>query len=123
MKRLAVVTGANRGLGLETARELAKKGNHVVIAARDPDKAKKAAEALLKEGLEVSFFPLDVTNADSRKKFREHIESQYGRLDILVNNAGVLLDKADKPLTPELLQRTIETNVYGPFFLSQELAP
>ncbi|HPF57684.1 MAG TPA: SDR family oxidoreductase [Candidatus Competibacteraceae bacterium] len=131
-KPVAVVTGANRGLGLETARQLAKRDIQVIVTSRNPGKGEMAMEKLLAEGLDVLFQPLDVTSESSVAELGTFIHSHCGRLDILVNNAGVFLDIHSTEDTGnasvfnaslETLTMTLKTNLYGPLLLSQELAP
>src|SRR6266511_3018782 len=92
--KVAVVTGGNRGLGLEACRQLARAGAKVVLASRDPQKGETAAAALRDEGLDVTPHPLDVTDPGSIERLARFIERQFGRLDILVNNAGVFEDSS-----------------------------
>lgn len=128
MKRVAVVTGANRGLGFETAKELAQKGYTVVLTARDSRKGEEASTKLAAQKLDVHFHPLDVTMPQSIRSFRDWLEKEFGRVDVLVNNAGIFLD-GDKDdtsagaATTDDIRRTMETNVYGPFQLCQTLIP
>ena len=91
-KPIAVVTGANRGLGLETARQLAKCDIRVIMTCRNPNRGEAAMEKLLAEGLDILFQPLDVTTESSVAELGAYIHSRCGRVDILVNNAGVSLD-------------------------------
>ncbi|MBI3542801.1 MAG: SDR family oxidoreductase [Deltaproteobacteria bacterium] len=125
--RIAVVTGANRGLGFETARQLAARGIHVIITARDAAKGKQAADKLAGHDRRVEFFPLDVTDARSIDKLAHYVDGEFGRLDILVNNAGIFPDDTANESAfaakVETLQRAMETNVYGPFLLCQKLIP
>ena len=131
-KPVAVVTGANRGLGLETARQLAKRDLRVILTSRNVGKGELALEKLLAEGLDVVFQPLDVASASSVADLGAFIHSRCGRVDILVNNAGVFLDShgaEDAGITSVLtvsldtLNATLKTNLYGPLLLAQELAP
>jgi NAD(P)-dependent dehydrogenase (short-subunit alcohol dehydrogenase family) len=124
-KRVAVVTGANRGIGFETCRQLAKKGIHVILTSRDEVKGKAAAEKLQAEELDVSYHPLDVTNSDSVQRLAQFIKSEEGQLDILVNNAGILIDSSDSLLNTKIdtLHETINTNLFGPLLLCQALIP
>lgn len=124
-KRVAVVTGANRGIGFETCRQLAKKEIRVILASRDEAKGKGAAEKLQAEGLDVSYHPLDVTNSDSVQRLAQFITSEEGQLDILVNNAGVLIDASDSLLDTKIdtLRETMDTNLSGPLLLCQALIP
>ncbi|MFB2836807.1 SDR family oxidoreductase [Floridanema evergladense] len=127
-KKLAVVTGANRGIGFETCRQLAKKNIPVILTSRDEFKGKAAAEKLESEGLEVSSYPLDVTNAESVEKLAQFIRDRFGKLDILVNNAAIALDFSAEGSTVfqakvSTIQQTIKTNLYGPLLLCQALIP
>ena len=124
-KRIAVVTGGNRGIGFETCRQLAKQGIQVILTSRESAKGKAAAEKLQAEGLDVSYYSLDVTDADSVQRLAQFIKNEYGQLDILINNAGVLLDSSDSVLNTKFdtLHQTIDTNLYGPFLLCQALIP
>lgn len=127
-KKVAVVTGANRGLGFEACRQLAKKGIQVILTSRDEAKGKAAAEKLQAEGLDVIDYPLDVTSAPSCDRLAQFIRDRFGRLDILVNNAGVLLDDSESDdsvfnLKISTLQKTLETNTFAPLLLCQALIP
>jgi NAD(P)-dependent dehydrogenase (short-subunit alcohol dehydrogenase family) len=129
--KLAVVTGGNRGLGLEACRQLARAGAKVILASRDPEKGEAAAAALRGEGLDVTPHPLDVTDPGSIERLARFIERQFGRLDILVNNAGVFKDSSGgEPegasalrSDPAIVRRTFETNTLGPLMVSQALIP
>jgi NAD(P)-dependent dehydrogenase (short-subunit alcohol dehydrogenase family) len=129
--KLAVVTGGNRGLGLEACRQLARAGAKVVLASRDPEKGEAAAAALRGEGLDVTPHPLDVTDPGSIERLARFIERQFGRLDILVNNAGVFKDGSGGEREgasalrsePAIVRRTFETNTLGPLMVSQALIP
>jgi len=126
-KRIAVVTGGNRGIGLEIARQLARQpGIRVVLTAREEAKARAAAKKLRDEGLEVDSHPLDVTSEMSVKTFAGWLESACKRCDILVNNAGVMLDpRGSRVLDSKLVtwRDTLETNLIGPLLLAQVLVP
>lgn len=129
MKEIALITGANKGLGFETAKELAKKGFKVILGARDERRGKKAAEALKKEGLDVEFLQLDVNDSESIRKAVASIEAKYEKLDVLVNNAGVLhreegLGSSTVLSVPaNILRETFETNFFGLVDLTQRLVP
>jgi NAD(P)-dependent dehydrogenase (short-subunit alcohol dehydrogenase family) len=126
-KRVAVVTGANRGIGLEIARQLAKRsGMHVVLTARDEKKGRAAAEMLGEAGLDVESHKLDVTSEKDIKAFAGWLADTHKRCDILVNNAGILADPRGSRFLDskvETYRETLETNVLGPLVLAQALAP
>ena len=125
-KKIALITGANKGIGLETARQLAKQGITVLAGARDEAKANAAADELRKEGLDVHGIVLDVNEEGSIKEAVKRIERDYGRLDILVNNAGVMLDDRKKKPSEQPLdvwRKTFETNLFGLVATTQALLP
>ena len=90
MKEIALVTGANKGIGFEIARELAKIGMHVIMGARNLERGNKAMGDLKQEGLYVELLEIDVSKSDSIEKAVIELEKKYDRLDVLVNNAGIL---------------------------------
>jgi NAD(P)-dependent dehydrogenase (short-subunit alcohol dehydrogenase family) len=120
-QRVVPITGANRGIGLETARQLARRGFHVVIAARDKAGGRQAAEAINADGGEATFLALDVSNSDSIRAAAANFAAVAGHLDVLVNNAGVYPDKGLTILTlpRDLLDRTFQTNTFGPLEVTQ----
>src|SRR5438445_13010964 len=95
--KVAFITGANRGLGLETARELGKQGIVVVLGSRDPKKGEAAAGKLRDEGITAETLGFDVTKSQDHQKAYDYLAKQYGRLDALLNNAGVLKDSQIAP--------------------------
>ncbi|MBL9134922.1 MAG: SDR family oxidoreductase [Verrucomicrobiales bacterium] len=124
-RRIALVTGANRGIGLEIARQLAVRGFHVWMAARDLRKAAAVAQELAVDGRMVDAVQLEVTRSESALAAAAAIQSRCGRLDVLVNNAGVLMDRQQPPsLTPpDVLRSTMETNVIGVLKVTRSLLP
>jgi NAD(P)-dependent dehydrogenase (short-subunit alcohol dehydrogenase family) len=125
-QKVAVVTGANRGIGLEIARQLAEKGVHVVMTARDRKKGEAAAQALRARKLDLEFMPLDVTVPGTIAALAAALEQKFGGVDILVNNAGILPDpKGAKVMTEDIdtFRAALETNTLGPLMLSQALTP
>jgi NAD(P)-dependent dehydrogenase (short-subunit alcohol dehydrogenase family) len=128
-RRVVVVTGANRGIGLETARQLAQREMLVVLTARAGDAAREAAQSLRAEGLEVESQPLDVTDGDSLRALAAQLEQTHGRLDVLVNNAGVLLDPEQGPASSilgadlDVIVKSFETNTLGAVRCIQALVP
>jgi NAD(P)-dependent dehydrogenase (short-subunit alcohol dehydrogenase family) len=125
-KRLILVTGGNRGLGLETCRELAKAGHEVILTSRDAKKGEEQVKALRAEGGTLHFLSLDIADSGSIQALVKQIQQKWGRLDVLINNAGILLDK-DAKKSPEahrqLLEETLTTNVVGTYELCDRLAP
>src|SRR3954451_15668487 len=101
-EKIALVTGANRGIGLETTRQLAASGYGVILGARDAEKGERAAQPLVESGLKVFAAQLDVTDAASINALRLRVEEQFGKLDVLVNNAGALYDSWQRAATADL---------------------
>lgn len=125
-RKIALITGANKGIGLETARQLGEQGITVLVGARDEAKANQAAEELRKAGLDAHGIVLDVNNASSIQEAAARIERDYGRLDILVNNAGVMIDDRGKKPSEQSLEvwrTTFETNLFGLIATTQALLP
>ena len=129
MKRVALVTGANRGIGLECVRELAEKGYETILTARNEKKGKEVVAVLKKEKLPVHFFPLDVSDPAGIDALHAYILNTWGRLDVLINNAGVLPDSLSDEKNgpfftePEETYVAFSTNTVGPFFLCQKFVP
>ena len=122
--RVAVVTGANKGIGLEIARQLAREGITVFLGARDESRGRAASEKLRAEGLDVRPLRLDVTDDPSVAAAAARVDKEAGRLDILVNNAGIAIDDAPPSrLSGDVLRRTYETNVFGVVRVTQALLP
>jgi NAD(P)-dependent dehydrogenase (short-subunit alcohol dehydrogenase family) len=119
--KVALITGANKGIGLEIARQLGKQGITVIIGARDEAKGRAAAETLRGEGIDAHTVKLEVTKDADVAALPAHLQEQFGRLDILVNNAGVLQDL--EGVTTESFRATYEANVIAPYFLTQTLLP
>lgn len=120
MKPLALVTGANRGLGLEIARQLSARGFGILLGARDAEAGQAAAESL-----GAAWLPLDVAEAESVREAADWARAEHGRLDVLVNNAGLLLDEGrgvlDLDETDALA--TLEVNLLGPWRVAAAFAP
>lgn len=128
--KIALVTGANRGLGFETARRLAQQGVKTLLGARTEERGKEAEAKLRGEGLEVEFILLDMNDEKTHESAARVIKEKFGKLDILVNNAGVNLEgSADLEIqsasqTPiEIYRKTFETNFFGLITLTQKLLP
>lgn len=126
-KQIALVTGGNRGLGLETCRQLGKQKIHVILTARDRKMAEQAVKLLTKEGIEADAMQLDVTDSKSIEGAAKYIESKYGKLDILVNNAGIYTKSAQGIETFKStlgdLKKTLATNTFGAFEMCQHFIP
>ncbi|MEW6092557.1 MAG: SDR family oxidoreductase [Chloroflexota bacterium] len=124
-QRIALVTGANRGIGFEVCRQLGRLGYRVLLTSRDPDKGQAAARILCAENLAVDYFPLDVSLDESVEAAKKFVRKNYGRLDALVNNAGVYLseDRSVSTLSIDILRQTLETNTYGALRTCQAFLP
>lgn len=125
MARYALVTGANRGIGLEVCRQLAQQGFVVALGARDQQKGERAAAQLANEGLQVQFQQLDVDDQRSIDAAQHAVEGQWGRLDVLVNNAAILYDTWQRALNADLHQvhQALQTNTIGPWRMAQAFVP
>lgn len=127
-QKIALITGANKGLGFETARQLGKQNITVLLGARDLVKGQKAAETLIAEGIDAYAVKLNVTNNEDVKAVKSFIESKYGKLDILVNNAGItqgedLFANSALTVSQDDLKATFETNFFSLVNLTQQLLP
>jgi NAD(P)-dependent dehydrogenase (short-subunit alcohol dehydrogenase family) len=129
-KKIALVTGANRGIGFETARQLANEGIKVLLGARSEEKGKEAESKLKNEGLDVEYINLDVDNPKTHESAAKYIDATYGKLDILVNNAGIFLNEFDNgaPVpaskTPiDTFRKTFDTNFFNTVELTQRFLP
>ena len=122
---IALVTGANKGIGFEIARGLAAQGSLVLLGSRDDNRGKNAAAQLLADGIKVQPIELDVTDKISILSAATQIECQYGRLDILVNNAGVSFEAGAKPSVVDLgaVRRVYDVNVFGVIAMTQAMLP
>jgi NAD(P)-dependent dehydrogenase (short-subunit alcohol dehydrogenase family) len=124
INNIALITGANKGIGLEIARQLGQNGTTVLVGARDASRGEAAAQTLRAEGIDARFVALDVTDPASIEAAAQIIEADFGRLDILVNNAGVALEMtAASEADIEVVRRTFETNFFGVIAATQALLP
>lgn len=130
-KKVALITGANKGLGFEIARQLGQKGITVVVGARDINKAEAAAQKLVDEGFDAHGVKLEVTSAADIAALPAFFEKKFGRLDILINNAGVSLDGKDiaagggskLAVSADTFRQTYEVNTIAPFEIAKALLP
>lgn len=125
MNKIALITGANKGIGREICNQLAVQGITVIVGARDEAKGEAAAAELRAAGHEAHAVKLDVTNTADVTAAAQWLAEKFGRLDILVNNAGIFQDWGTPPskLSLEMLQNTLDANFYGPVRLTQALLP
>lgn len=129
-KKVALITGANRGIGFETARQLAQKGIKILIGARTEENGKEAESKLKNEGFDAEFVLLDVDDAKTHKTAAKHIEENYGKLDILINNAGIYIDENENGAhipasrtSEEVFRRTFDTNFFNTIAVTQAFVP
>jgi NAD(P)-dependent dehydrogenase (short-subunit alcohol dehydrogenase family) len=126
-KKIALISGANKGIGLETARQLGKQGVTVILGARDLAKGEAAVAQLKSEGIDARAVKLDVGSAADVRAVAEKIEREFGVLDILVNNAGISLDPIGANTTSstseETLRKTFDTNFFAVVAVTQALLP
>jgi len=125
MDRIAVVTGANRGIGLEVVRQLAERGDQVVLTSRNVDAGRAAAEGFASQGLAVEHQRLDVTDPDDAARLGQHVGDRYGRLDVLVNNAAIHYDTWQQARSADLgvVREAFETNLFGLWQVTEALVP
>jgi NAD(P)-dependent dehydrogenase (short-subunit alcohol dehydrogenase family) len=125
--KIALITGANKGIGFETARQLGAQGMTVLIGARDEQKGRAAAEKLRVDGAEAHFVQLEVTDVSSIKRAAEWIEAEYGHLDVLVNNAGIATVSARGVLASQTslddMRAVFEVNVFGVVAVTNAMLP
>jgi len=126
-KKVALITGANRGIGFETAKQLGEQGITVVVGARKLDAAEETAAKLKALGVDAYGIQLEVTSEADRKAAAKYIEEKFGKLDILINNAGVGASTGFTPVnsevTDEELARIFGTNVFALIAVTRELLP
>jgi NAD(P)-dependent dehydrogenase (short-subunit alcohol dehydrogenase family) len=122
--KTALVTGANKGIGREVARQLARKGFCVFVGARNRKAGRKAVDEIVKDGGKASFLEVDVSDADSVIAAEREFSKMADHLDVLVNNAGIIVDGDDAILeiSDDLLRKTLETNTLGPLRVARLFA-
>jgi NAD(P)-dependent dehydrogenase (short-subunit alcohol dehydrogenase family) len=126
-KKVAFITGGNRGIGLETARQLGKQGVKVVIGSRDLEKGKAVAEKLRADGADVDVIRFDITKPADYQEAHNYFEMNFGKLDILINNAGISKESFfannTSTVSKAILRETFDTNFFGTVELTQVLLP
>jgi NAD(P)-dependent dehydrogenase (short-subunit alcohol dehydrogenase family) len=127
-KKVALISGANKGLGLETAKQLGKLGYVVLLGSRDPLKGEVAARLLREDGIDARVVKLDVIRQSDIDAAASMVEAEFGKLDVLVNNAGVMIEKGwtkntTSETTMENLRATFEANLFAVFALTKALLP
>lgn len=128
MEKVAFITGANRGIGFETSKQLAKKNTKVILGSRDLDKGKKAVEKLATEGIDADLIQYDAFDLNAPQKVYDYISKEYKKLDILINNAGVLLTgnlfvTNSSSVGDKDIKDTFQTNLFSVISLTQKLLP
>ncbi len=123
--KVALVTGANGGIGFEVVRQLAERGFTAFLGARQLESGETAAKTLHESGLDVRAVPLDLREPATIDAVVDQVEREFGKLDVLVNNAAVLIDLGTNPseLDEATLRATFEVNFFGPFRLTQRCIP
>lgn len=129
-KKTALITGANRGIGFETARQLGQQGIKVLVGARSEENGKEAETKLKAEGFDAEFVLLDVDDAETHESAAKYIEENYGKLDILINNAGIMVDEYENnapvgasKTSDEIWRKTFDTNFFNTIALTQKFVP
>ena len=128
MEKVAFITGANRGIGFETSKQLAKKNTKVILGSRDLDKGKKAVEKLATEGIDADLIQYDAFDLNAPQKVYDYISKEFNKLDILINNAGVLLTgnlfvTNSSTVSDKDIKDTFQTNLFSVISLTQKLLP
>ncbi len=121
--RVVLITGANKGLGKEIARQLGGLGYTVVLTSRNEAAGKAVVEELRDAGCDAHVARLEVTNPDHIASVATYLEETFGKLDVLVNNAGIALEWDGGPTTAEKMRKTFEVNVIAPYMITEALIP
>jgi NAD(P)-dependent dehydrogenase (short-subunit alcohol dehydrogenase family) len=123
--KTALVTGANKGIGREVARQLAAKGFHVFVGARNRDAGRKAADEIVKDGGKATFLEIDVSDDNSVPAAARNFTKAANHLDVLVNNAGIIVDGDDAILeiSDEIFRKTLETNTLSALRVMRAFVP
>lgn len=124
-KKIALITGGNRGIGLELGKQLAEKNFQVILGSRNREKGLSVVYSLKNYGHDTQFVELNVDEPESIQKAVDYVQQTYGRIDVLINNAGVYLDENLKMSEedPTILEQTLRTNLLGPYHLIRSFLP
>ena len=129
-KKIALITGANRGIGFETARQLGQQGIKVLVGARNEESGKEAESKLKNEGFDAEFVLLDVDDMQTHESAAKYVEENYGKLDVLINNAAIAIDETANGAyvpasrtTEEVFRKTFDTNFFNTIALTQKFVP
>jgi NAD(P)-dependent dehydrogenase (short-subunit alcohol dehydrogenase family) len=127
MEKIAFISGANRGIGLETAKKLGETGVKVIIGSRDLDKGIKAADSLIAKGIKAEAIQYDALDPKAPEKVFNYINDKYKKLDILVNNAGIAIEPLfcnnSSTVSDKIIKDTYQTNLFSVIALTQKLLP
>jgi NAD(P)-dependent dehydrogenase (short-subunit alcohol dehydrogenase family) len=125
MKKTALISGANKGIGLETARQLGKLGYKVYVGSRDLSRGEKAVQELKSEGIDAVVAHLDMSDSSTFQSVADLIEREEGHLDTLINNAGAILDFGERPseVAIEKVRESFDVNFFSQIELTQKLLP
>lgn len=124
MEKIAIVTGASRGIGKEIAKELARNGLKVIANYnKSEEKAKELQKELLQEGIEIDIFKADVSNKNEVKKLAKFALEKYEKIDVLVNNAGISQERLFTDITDEDWDNMIDINLSSVFYMTREVIP
>ncbi|QXV63707.1 SDR family NAD(P)-dependent oxidoreductase [Mucilaginibacter sp. 21P] len=120
-----LITGANKGIGFETARQLAQQGHRIFMGSRDADKGKKAVAELNEQGLNVELLIINISDSQSVKQAREQLEQRVKALDVLINNAGIAggMPQDFASVSIENVRQIFDTNFFGTVQTTQEFLP
>jgi NAD(P)-dependent dehydrogenase (short-subunit alcohol dehydrogenase family) len=128
-KKTALITGANRGIGFETARQLGQQGFKVLVGARSEENGKEAEAKLKAEGFDTEFILLDVDDAQTHEAAAKYVEENYGKLDVLINNAGISLESSTgaapkaSETSADIFRKTFDTNFFNTIAVTQKFIP
>lgn len=129
-QKIALITGANRGIGFETARQLGQQGIRVLVGARSEESGKEAESKLKNEGFDAEFVLLDVDDARTHETAAKYVEENYGKLDVLINNAGIYIDEMENgahvqasKTSADIFRKTFDTNFFNTISVTQTFVP